>query len=161
MTYKGLTVGMVAAGALTVLAAAAQGEERHRGSGHDHAMMFETIDADGNGEITLEEMQQHRAQRFDGADTDKDGKLSRAELEAQAAERIAARIDRMISRHDADGDGMLAPDELARPEQSARMFERMDADRSGGISAEEMEQAKSRMRGHMKRRMEQPQDNKG
>lgn len=161
MTHTRFTIGLIAAaGALTVLAVAAQSEEGHGGPGRDRVMMFEEIDADGNGEITLEEMTLYRAGRFTGADTDQDGKLSRAELEARAFERMQARVERMLKRHDTDGDGLLSPDELGKPDRQARMFERMDADQSGGISAEEMEQARKHMRGHKHERKAR-QENKG
>ena len=118
MTHTRFTIGLIAAaGALTVLAVAAQSEEGHGGPGRDRVMMFEEIDADGNGEITLEEMTLHRAERFTGADTDQDGKLSRAELEARAFERMQARVERMLKRHDTDGDGLLSPDELGKPDR--------------------------------------------
>ncbi|MBC7133636.1 MAG: EF-hand domain-containing protein [Roseovarius sp.] len=95
------------------------------------------------------------AARFEGADTDGDGLLGPEELAArmteQAAARIAARVERMIARHDADGDGMLSLDEL-QAAQGGRMFERLDADGDGMISPGEFarmrEMHRARAGGH-------------
>lgn len=80
------------------------------------------------------------ATRFEGADTDGDGQLSRDEIVARMTERATARIaaqaDRMIARHDGDGDGMVSLEEM-QTAPTGRMFERLDADGNGAISPEE------------------------
>lgn len=96
--------------------------------------MFERFDADGDGAITREEMEQAHAaakenrearrskkherkggergagakKAFEQADSDGDGTLSRSELLAQNE----ARVDKMMERLDADGDGALSADEM-------------------------------------------------
>ena len=76
------------------------------------AANFNAIDADGNGQITLDELHaymksragQWKAHAFKSADANGDGKVSRDEFLAQAA----ARFDKL----DANKDGFLTPDEL-------------------------------------------------
>ena len=84
-------------------------------------------------------------------DTDGDGSISLAEFENAHLERAREHFARL----DADGDGMLAADELQRPARDwnrslrrdrrspERSFERLDADASGGISLAELGNARS------------------
>lgn len=112
---------------------------------------FATMDTDGDGKITKEEMAAAAAARFAEADTNGDGSLSTEELvarmEARAAAREAERMqrgaDRMIERMDANDDGVLSADEMA-PRDDSRMFARLDADEDGAISQEELEKARER-----------------
>lgn len=132
-----------------VLALPASADQPMRG-----AMGFSQMDQDGDGAITLEEMQSGPAAMFANADTDGDGNLSRDELIAAATLRAAGNIDRMLTRADENGDGMLSTDELAsmqegrREMRMARMFKRLDADENGSLSAEELEQARGGMGRH-------------
>ncbi len=120
-------------------------------------MIFEEVDLNGDGAVTLEELQGAGEARFANADTDGDGVLSRDELIAGAAERFEARIDRMIERADSDGDGAISQEEMAeardgrRGPNPERIFERMDADEDGQVTQEEFQAAVERFmerRGH-------------
>lgn len=107
---------------------------------------FATLDADGNGGVTLEEMQAQALARFAAADTDGDAGLSSAEITAQEDQRRADRIARMIADRDTDGDGLLQAAEMApKADRMTRMFDRMDADSDGSISEAEF----AEMPGHM------------
>ena len=130
---------------LTPMSALALGE----GRGAGNRPSFETLDADGNGEVTKAEMQAAADARFASADTDGDGFLSVEELTAQASERMGARIEKMIERRDANDDGKLSRDEL-RPneERMEKRFARIDADGNGAISKEEFEAMKDKRRAH-------------
>ena len=111
-------------------------------------MSFETLDADGSGEITLEDLDALKAQRFAEFDTDGDGMVSSDEFTAHAQARAGERAAQMFARLDADGDGMLSRDVLeARMGRGPgdRMLSRFDTDRSGGVSADEFEAAKERL----------------
>ncbi len=108
---------------------------------------FATLDADGNGELTLQEIQNAGANRFASADTNGDGALSADELAAAATARQAGRIAKMIEKHDENGDGVLQADEMPQKRGQGRMMRRMehafdhaDADENGSLSAEEFEQ---------------------
>jgi len=118
---------------------------------------FSTLDADGNGEVSMTEMQARGEARFEAADTDGDGFLTVEELEAASRAQASTRVERMMTRMDANEDGMLSADEMTSPRRDpARFFERMDTDKSGGISQAEFEKASARMmgrRGKMNRDM--------
>lgn len=124
---------------------------------HGSRIDFETLDADGNGEITQAEMTAQAEARFAEADTNGDGNLSVEELTARAdaksAERMQRRIARMIENRDANGDGMLSAEEM-RPDEkrAAGRFDKLDADDNGSISKEEFETAMARHGGKHKKR---------
>lgn len=139
MKTKILTAALLSG--LVMAAGAAQAEnQRERPD-------FATLDVNGDGALTLEEMQARGEARFAEMDTDGDGALSAAELAALGAEQAAERAARMIARFDDNEDGLLQQDELpTRGERrAAQMFDRVDADNDGTISAEEFEQAQERM----------------
>jgi len=112
---------------------------------------FATMDTDGDGKITKEEMAAAASARFAEADTNGDGSLSVEEMvarmEARAEERQAERIqrgaERMIERMDQNDDGVLSADEM-QPRNGDRMFSRLDTDEDGAISQEELEKARER-----------------
>ena len=104
---------------------------------------FSTLDLNGDGALTLEEMQARGEARFAEQDANGDGALSADELSARAADRAAT----LIERFDDNGDGLLQLDEMPTRDErrQARMFDRVDADEDGTISAEEFEAAQERM----------------
>ena len=109
---------------------------------------FATLDADGSGEITEEDLGARRAAMFAELDTDGDGSISEAEFVAHAQAMASDRARDRFSGLDADGDGRLGPDVLARgrggDRMGARMIERLDTDGSGGLSEEEFAEARQR-----------------
>ena len=107
---------------------------------------FATLDTDGDGGVTLEEMRDQAAARFAAADTNGDGGLSAEEIAAQQDQRRAERIARMIEARDTNGDGLLQADEMApKGDRIARMFDRLDADGDGRVSAAEFAAMTDRM----------------
>ncbi|HID67440.1 MAG TPA: calcium-binding protein [Roseibacterium sp.] len=139
----------------------AQGEGRQLAP----ALIFEELDADGNGAVTLEEMQAARGARFARTDADGDGALSRDEMLAQALGRVETRVDRMLELGDTDGDGQLTMAEMeaaregggqgrfgSRGPDPARMFERLDADGDGSVTEAEFDQGVASFRERMGRR---------
>jgi len=116
-------------GACAVLMLPALAEAR--GMGQDRAMLpgFETMDADGSGQVTLEDFQaaladprgQTREQMITRLmqEADAEGKLDedalRAGLQAYVTERREARREmmqtRLFARIDADSDGVITPEE--------------------------------------------------
>lgn len=122
---------------------------------------FSQLDADGNGQVTAEEMQAamlaQGAERFAAVDTNSDGALSAEELtaaaEARDAERRGGNVERMISRMDTNEDGLLQMEEMQGRGEGGnrgnggedRMFARMDTNDDGMLSAPEYEAAKAFM----------------
>lgn len=120
------------------------------------ALDFETLDADGSGEITPEDIAALRDARFGEIDANGDGSVTLEEFQAHAATQAQERAAEMFARLDADGDGALSRDVLERGGRRGgdftRMIDRFDADDSGGISAEEFAEAQDRMRGRFGQR---------
>ena len=140
-----LILALATSAALPPLAAAAQ----ERGLPD-----FATLDADGDGLITQEELQAAGDARFAAADTDGDGALSAEELQARivanAGDRAAQGATRMIERLDANEDGLLQREEIAERggDRMERMFDRADSDDDGAISAEEFAEVAERRGDH-------------
>ena len=143
-----------------------------------------TADANGDGQVTAEEMRAHaqvrraerRAAQFDRLDADKDGSISRAEFEAPrqqargegrmgAGRRGHARGDMQPGRmggHAVRGGADRYPVVIADVERRAtEAFARMDADSDGMLSVEERRAAMQARRAEMRqkremRRMQRP-----
>lgn len=141
---------LLAAGVAVVLAPAA-GFAKGEGRGHGPRIDFETLDTDGNGEVTKAEMAAAADARFAESDTDGDGFLTKEEISEKAGKRAEKRMNRMFEHRDADKDGKLSMAEL-RPDQERmdKRFSRVDADNSGGISKAEFEAAKKDRKGRRK-----------
>ncbi len=148
--------GIIVATSLIAVGAVAQSNTKQQGPGpesgmHGKKMSFEMLDTDGNGEITLEEIQNRSKDRFVEIDTNQDGKLSAEELEAHAQKRTSERVALMIERHDKNGDSLLVIEEMPGSGRGEAMFERFDLDGNGSISQEEFDEAKSKRKHHGKR----------
>lgn len=141
-----LTVLAIAAGLTAVsVAATPRGQD------------FTMLDTNGDGALTLEELQAGARVRFEDADTDDNGLLSADELEAHAKSRAKERAARMISRMDSDNDGQLSQAELTSRRDPARMFDRIDTDNSGAITQAEFDAARDRMRARFGKRHQRDQ----
>lgn len=128
---------------------------------------FALLDTDGDGYVTVEEIEASQAERFANTDADSDGFLTSEELlaaieaaaEANGREinsaRLSRRIERMINRMDEDGDGQISATEMAARDAS-KMIERVDSDGDGQISATEAED----MRASRQERREQKREKK-
>ena len=131
--------GAIAASLLAMSAGMVEARERGFGQGK---MDFSTLDVDGSGEITQDDLDALRQNRFAELDTDGDGSVSRDEFIAARSEQAAERAGRMFDRLDADGDGALSQDALEARKGAGRgqgrMLERADTDGSGGVSEEEL-----------------------
>ncbi len=133
------------------------------GPGMGHGMggmpmvIFEQIDANGDGTITKEEVLAFRQSRIAGLDANKDNKITADELSARmmqnAAQMIQQRSAQMVARLDVDGDGALSVEELAAGPMmgggmTEMMFERFDANGDGAITKDEASAAMAGRGGH-------------
>lgn len=111
-------------------------------------VIMERFDTDGDGQITVEEVEAFRAARFNDADTNGDGAIDAAEFEAaaaaRAADRATERAAEMFARMDQDEDGRLTPDDLDGRE--GRMFEHADENGDGVLTEDELLNARPHRR---------------
>jgi hypothetical protein len=90
------------------------------GRGQGLMVMFAEIDANGDGSVTVEEVEAHRAARFAAIDADGNGNVSRQEFMDHASAQAGERAGTMFDRFDADGDGAWAPTRSACSRGSTR-----------------------------------------
>jgi Ca2+-binding EF-hand superfamily protein len=114
--------------------------------GRGLAMIFDRLDADSSGEVSLAEITAAKERQFARADADGDGLVTEAEL-AAIRERMAriARLggDGMTERArtlDRDGDGALSRVEFSA---TSPLLTLIDADGNGAISRAELERARA------------------
>jgi Ca2+-binding EF-hand superfamily protein len=96
-------------------------------------------DANGDGEISREELPERMRRVFDRLDANRDGSLDEDELRRgmRGRPRDPARMVERLMQMDDDGDGRLSREEA--PERMGLMFERMDANGDGLIDRKEIE----------------------
>ncbi|MGV6840398.1 MAG: EF-hand domain-containing protein [Planktomarina sp.] len=150
---KALLLGLFMALATTLSAAnAGPGGEREKPA-------FSDMDANGDGALTADEIQafvqSKAADRFAAMDTNDDGAVTSEEMMAHIEERAGnkaqKRVERMMERFDANGNGMLEASEMPSPgdrggrgDRAQNMFEKADANSDGVISEAEYDALKSR-----------------
>jgi hypothetical protein len=72
--------------------------------------MFQKLDTDGSGTVSLEEVRASQDRRFARLDTDGDGIISRQEYQAKA--------DKYFKAFDLDGNGEVTEEELAKAKEN-------------------------------------------
>lgn len=129
------------------------------------ANTFAELDANGDSQITEEDLNAAAEARLAEADADGNGSLDAAELAAAAqthiaermqgrtmgprgidAETMAARMaERILDARDADKDGGLSVAELGPDKGFGRVIDRFDTDDDNAISQAEFDEAKAEM----------------
>ena len=144
--------------AVASTAVVATAHDRGDGMRGGPGMIFEPFDINEDGEITRDEIAEAAAVRFTEADANGDGMLSLEEMQAAAEERRAKRVqrgaERMLERADANGDGMLSLEEATAAREGGRferMFDRIDADGDGVITQAEADEMRGRGHGRGQR----------
>ncbi len=134
-----ITLGV---GSLSAIAIAQGGPHGDRGGDR-----FERADIDGDGNVTLSEIEASKAERFNNADVDGSGGITFDEFnafaEAEKAQREAKRRQRHFEKLDANGDGSISAEEHAahRSDRMERMFDMIDSNNDDVISQEERDAA--------------------
>ncbi|MGR3290048.1 MAG: EF-hand domain-containing protein [Paracoccaceae bacterium] len=140
-----ITLSAAASAMLITTAANALGQGRN-GPGQDRPS-FAELDTNGDGSISVAEMQAQANERFNAMDSNGDGVISAEESAAAAATKAGERAEMMFARmlewRDSDGDGALSQSEIGG-NRAEQMFSRLDTDNDGTISAEEYELAMQR-----------------
>ncbi len=140
-----LVAGTTSAALLLGGAAFAKGQG-FGGRGMDRPS-FSELDTDGDGNLSVAELQARATARFEEMDANGDGVISAEEsvagASAKAGERAGMMFTRLLEWRDSDGDGALSQAEMG-DNTAEKMFMRADADGNGMISAEEFEQVQKR-----------------
>lgn len=97
--------------------------------------LFNWIDADKNGKISLNEIKPKAEQRFLKLDGNSDGAVTSAEIDTWLAQQVERRKQRMLSRMDANKDGSISREEADKFIDA--MFNEADGDKDGGITLDE------------------------
>lgn len=107
--------------------------ERGFGHGGRDAEGWKQADANGDGVVTVAEVQAKILQRASTIDADKDGNISAAEMQAHREQMRAERRARRFADLDADKNGSVSVEEFAAA-QSERVA-RMDRNGDGVIDS--------------------------
>lgn len=147
MSKRLLTGGLLtASAALALLAGHAMAQDKSGDEHHRHGRMMEHLDANGDGQITRDEVKAAKAEKFKEIDANGDGQITAEEMRAHREQKMQ---DRFLKRYDANGDGRVTEDEFAGDD--SRMFDRLDKNGDGVISQDEMKAARGmhkHRRGH-------------
>jgi hypothetical protein len=113
------------------------GGRHHMGFPGPHMIeMLQGMDTDRNGVISAEEFAAGREDRVLAADADGDGAVTLEEMEAFAIARVREHVAERFARMDADGDGTISAEELAARWQNR--FARMDRDGDGNLTIHDL-----------------------
>lgn len=132
---------MALAGLAAIPAQAADGEGKRFGRGDRAETRLDRADADRSGDLTFEEFSAAFGTRLGASDADGNGQITVEELAdeiiRQRAERQARRI---ISRYDANDDGVLTMEEFEARQR--KHFALLDRNDDGVLQQEEMRRGK-------------------
>ncbi|SMX33136.1 EF-hand domain-containing protein [Actibacterium lipolyticum] len=180
-TLTALTLGAVA---LSVASPASAFGKHGGDQGRRGQMMFDQLDANSDGVLTADEFEARMKERFATLDADGNGEISAEELAtgqpkrqmadghkrgfgkgkgfgdraAPTAEQRQAFAERMIEQKDQNDDGLLSVEELAAAPNGDAMFKGMDTDGDGSISREEFDAARQDRAARMPKNMPLPQN---
>ena len=131
------TPGATDADARVVPAQFFGGKRNRGGRGMRGAMMtaFQDADADNNGSLTQDEVDQFLAAQLTGADADTNGSVSLDEFQTIYLERTRPNMVDAFQRLDEDGDGQITSAELS--DRFGTIVQRMDRNGDDALSMED------------------------
>ena len=97
--------------------------------------MIEVYDADGDGAVSQEEIDQWRAERLGQFDADGDGRLSLEEYQALWLDAMRERMVDRFQAHDDDGDGQVTVEEFG--ERTSRIVLMRDRNGDGVLNLDD------------------------
>ncbi|HMA13265.1 MAG: EF-hand domain-containing protein [Bacteroidota bacterium] len=115
------------------------------GGGHGGGHMFrmlETFDANDDGKLSQEEIDQARGERFGRFDADTDQALTLQEYEQLWLDAMRERMVRSFQRLDTDGDAKVTAEEFQEP--FSKMVRRMDRNEDGVIDRGDFQRRRDR-----------------
>lgn len=113
---------------------------RHGGGRHGGRHMFrllEAFDANDDGQLSQEEIDQARGERFGRFDSDTDQALTLQEYEQLWLDAMRERMVDRFQHLDADGDGRVTTEEFQRP--YGKVVQRMDRNEDGVIDRQDFQ----------------------
>ncbi len=137
---KKIVFGAMAAAGAALMAAGAYADDGKGRGGH-----WDKMDANGDGEITADEMSGRFSEHLDEMDTDGSGGVSKEEMKAFHQARREARKE--ARNPDKNDDGVVDRTEFINAAQER--FDKMDKDGDGVLS--EDERKRRGRRGHHRR----------
>ncbi|MEM1162821.1 MAG: EF-hand domain-containing protein [Pseudomonadota bacterium] len=102
--------------------------------------MFERVDANGDGLISISEARAMREERFGKMDANGDGRVTLAELQETGKARRAERMAKRFEKMDANGNGAIERTEFE--DMAEARFERIDQNGDGALSQDEIRQSR-------------------
>ena len=114
----------------------AAGKEARPGKGWRAARFLRIFDTDGNGNVSLAEIQAEQKRIAGAADVDGDGVLSVDEFRRRGRLIRSLGATSLFDMLDTDGDMKVTQAEIEAP--SARWFKRYDANGDGAVAADEL-----------------------
>lgn len=128
MKTKVLVAGV---GIASLIAGIAFAQTAERG-----ARMFQRMDADSDGRVSVAESEAFRAKRFERLDANADGSVTMQEIRDGRERKRTERMEKRFGNLDANGNGTVEKSEFDA--MAHRRFERMDSNSDGVLTLDEI-----------------------
>ncbi len=134
------TAGFLGCMASLAMLVAGNAFAEQRGSENRLTKLFEQIDLDASGTLTVREMRDAAAARFNALDLNGDGRVTADERHQSRNNRLKIRF----SRADADHNGMLDLHEMQEvaKQRARRRLARLDMNGDGMLSLDELQKGR-------------------